>query len=93
MVLQKLILSKVLTQDFPPYCKAVSGRATAVYTRHLSTRKQYSQSVRGGKVYIVFLDVRRALDTVWHKSLMFKAYGSNVLYGRSYTDAIHLPPV
>ena len=81
-ILEKLILQKLLSQDDPPSLNSLQGGFREGYSC-LHTAFIYQEAVqfvreKNRKVYVAFLDVRKAFDTVWHKGLLVKAHRKGV---------------
>ena len=81
-VLKKLILSKVLSQDCPSTLNILQGSFRTCHSC-LHSAFVYQETVqlvreRNGMVFVAFLDVRKAFETVWHKGLMVKAYRKGI---------------
>ena len=79
---ERLILTELRAQDSPPSLNPLQGGFRPGYScSHCAfIYEEAVQSVRekGCKVYVAFLDVRKAFDTVWHLGLLVKIFQKGI---------------
>ena len=82
-VLERLLLLKIQQLDSPPpVLNPLQGgfreHVGCVHTAFVLQEAIQSLRERGMKVYVAYLDVRKAFDTVWHQGLLVKLHQKGV---------------
>jgi len=81
-VLEKLLLLKIHQQDSPPVWNPLQGsfreQVGCIHTEFILQEAIQSLREKGEKAYVAYLDVRKALDTVWHQGLLVKLHQKGI---------------